>query len=339
VQQALPWGMVGSIGYYGSVGRHLLIHTDPNQANGSTAAPAARPFPTLSATSPIDPGGNINSNISEANSISSSNYNGLWVTIAKALAHGVEFNANYEWTKSMDLNSLGSQGGAVLPDSNNPSENYGLSDFDVRQHFAGTAIYALPFHGNRFTSGYRLEGILQYQTGNPVNIVASTDGFNGNAGLIRPTLLGKISRAKQYTPGQANVTYFPNPGGLNFGGNICDLTNVTSACNLEIIGTQASATAATAPTNYTGLGTIQRNYGTGPGFADLDLSGEKETKLFEGVTFTLRADAFDLFNHPNFGQPGNNVQSSTFGQISATRFAISDGGSSRQLQISAKFKF
>ncbi len=339
VQQALPWGMVGSIGYYGSVGRHLLIHTDPNQANGSTAAPAARPFPTLSATSPIDPGGNINSNISEVNSISSSNYNGLWVTIAKALAHGVEFNANYEWTKSMDLNSLGSQGGAVLPDSNNPSENYGLSDFDVRQHFAGTAIYALPFHGNRFTSGYRLEGILQYQTGNPVNIVASTDGFNGNAGLIRPTLLGKISRTKQYTGGQANVTYFPNPGGLNFGGNICDLTNVTSACNLEIIGTQASATAATAPTNYTGLGTIQRNYGTGPGFADLDLSGEKETKLFEGVTFTLRADAFDLFNHPNFGQPGNNIQSSTFGQISATRFAISDGGSSRQLQISAKFKF
>jgi hypothetical protein len=50
-------------------------------------------------------------------------------------------------------------------------------------------------------------------------------------------------------------------------------------------------------------------------------------------------DAFDILNHPNFGQPSNNVQSTTFGQITATRFATSDGGSSRQLQLSAKFLF
>jgi hypothetical protein len=105
------------------------------------------------------------------------------------------------------------------------------------------------------------------------------------------------------------------------------------------VGTQASATASTAPTVYTGLGLMQRNAGTGPGFADIDLSGQKDTKLFEGLTFELRADAFDILNHPNFGQPSGNVQSSAFGQISATRFAVSDGGSSRQLQVSAKFIF
>ncbi len=84
---------------------------------------------------------------------------------------------------------------------------------------------------------------------------------------------------------------------------------------------------------------MQRNGATGPGFADLDLSGEKETKLFKTVSFILRADAFDIFNHPNFGQPVGNVQASNFGQITSTRFAVSDGGSSRQLQISAKFLF
>ena len=176
-------------------------------------------------------------------------------------------------------------------------------------------------------------------TGSPVNIVASSDGFNGNAGLIRPSLLGPMPRQKQQLAGQTNVTLFPNPLGLNYGSQICDTTNFTPACVLLIPGTQASATAATAPTNYTALGNIQRNYGTGPGFADWDLSGEKETKLFERVTFILRADAFDILNHPNFSQPTGNVQSSAFGQISATRFAISDGGSSRQLQISGKFKF
>jgi hypothetical protein len=339
VQQALPWSMVGSIGYYGSTGHHLLIRTDPNQADGPTNAPSPRPFPTLSLSSPIAPGGNIASNIAEDNSIGYSNYNAMWVTLGKAMSNGLQFNMNYEWSKSMDINSLGSEGGAVLPDSNNPSENYGLSDFDVRNHYAATAIYALPFKANRLVSGYRLESIFQYQTGNPVNLVASSDGFNGNSGLIRPNLLKPITRQKQQLAGSANVGYFANPGGLNYGGSVCDLTNVTPACVYQIVGTQADATGAAAPTVYTGLGTIERNSGTGPGFADLDLSGEKETKLAEGVSFILRADAFDILNHPNFNQPVNNVQSSSFGQITSTRFATSDGGSSRQLQISGKFVF
>jgi hypothetical protein len=339
IQQALPLGLVGSIGYYGSTGHHLLIVTNPNQASGPTNAPSPRPYLALASTSPIAPGASIASNISERNSIGYSNYNGLWITLSKAMGRGLQFNTNYEWTKSMDINSLGSQGGAVLPDSTNPSLNYGLSDFDVRQHFAGTAIYALPFKGNRLVAGYRLETIFQYQTGNPVNIVASSDGFNGNSGLIRPNLLQHITRNKQQVAGTSNVTFFTNPGGLAAGGSVCDITNITSACAYEIVGTQASATAATAPAAYTGLGNAQRNAGTGPGFADLDLSAEKETMLFEGVSFTLRVDAFDILNHPNFGQPSGNVQSATFGQITATRFATSDGGSSRQLQLSGKFTF
>ena len=343
VQQALPYGMVASLGYYGSTGHHLLISTNANQATGIPGSP--HPFTTLSSTSPIDPGGNIASNISERNSIGYSNYNALWAVLSKNMSHGLEFNMNYEYAKSMDINSLGSQGGAVLPDSNNPSENYGLSDFDVRHHFAGTAIYALPFKGNRLVAGYRLETIFQYQTGNPVNIVASSDGYNGNSGLIRPNIVGKLVRAKQQLAGQANVTYFANPGGQNAGGNVCDITNYTPACTFEIVGTGVNSTggvsasgAFTGPTG-TGLGNAQRNYGTGPGFADLDISGEKETKIFGSLSFILRADAFDILNHPNFGQPTGNVQSTSFGLITATRFATSDGGSSRQLQLSGKFVF
>lgn len=338
VQQALPFGIVGSIGYYGSVGRHLLIQTNANQVVGTTTANQVHPFTMLASTSTIAPGGAIASNIAEKNSIGYSSYNAMWLSASKNMSHGLEFNMNYEWTKSLDINSLGSQGGYVLPDSNNPSENYGLSDFDVRQHYAGTAIYNLPFKGNRLVEGYQLSTIVQYQTGNPVNILASSSGFNGITGLVRPTLVGKLTRSKQQLPGITNVTYFPS-NGLAAGGNVCDITNYTSACNFEVIGTQPLASAATSPTVYTGLGTLQRNFGTGPGFADVDLSGEKDTKLFEGIVFKLRVDAFDILNHPNFGQPSGNVQSSTFGQITATRFATSDGGSSRQLQISGKFVF
>jgi len=338
VQQALPWGLVSSLGYYGSLGRHLEIESNINQVVGATSATQVHPFTTLSVNSPIDEGKPIATNIGERTSNSFSNYNAMWAVLSKNMSHGLEFNMNYEWTKSMDLNSLGSQGGLTLPDSTNPKENYGLSDFDVRQHYAGTAVYTPHAKGNRLVSGYQLSTIVQYQTGNPVNVVAGSSSFNGITGLPRPTQVGAFVRSKKQLPGVANVTLFPSTG-LVAGGTVCDITNYTSACSFEVQGTQASATGSTAPTLYTGLGTMQRNAGTGPGFADVDLSGQKDTKIFEGLNFQLRADAFDILNHPNFGQPSGNVQSSTFGQISATRFAISDGGSSRQLQISAKFIF
>jgi hypothetical protein len=115
---------------------------------------------------------------------------------------------------------------------------------------------------------------------------------------------------------------------------------VTNPPNPNPPNPATSGVGATGLTvTYTGLGAMQRNAITGPGFADIDLSGQKDTKIFEGLNFQIRADAFDILNHPNFGQPSGNVQSSAFGQISATRFATSDGGSSRQLQISAKFIF
>ena len=100
---------------------------------------------------------------------------------------------NYNWSKSLDTNSLGSQGGYTFQDSNNPGNNYGPSDFDTRNHFAGTAIYALPFKGNRFVGGLsRCPRIFQYQTGNPFNVTTTLPRYTGVAGLIRvqPWLAG-----------------------------------------------------------------------------------------------------------------------------------------------------
>ncbi len=359
LQQALPWGLVAQAYYDGSVGRHLEIEDNLNQVVGATSATQVHPFTALAANSPIRPGGAIASNIGYRNSNAYSNYNAMWLVLGKNMSNGLEFNMNFEWSKSMDINSLGSQGalsaaGGAPEDSTRPALNYGPSDFDVRKHFAGTAIYELPFKRNDLVRGFRLEAILQYQTGNPVNITAGSSSFNGITGIPRPTQLGPVVRSKQQLAGSGNVTLFQSTG-LGYGGMICDTTNYTSACSLEILATQstpnpnpnslclAPATSATGATGcvvtYTGLGTMERNSFTGPGFADLDMSGEKETKLFEGLSFTLRADAFDILNHPNFGQPSGNTQSSAFGQISATRFATSDGGSSRQLQISGKFTF
>jgi Carboxypeptidase regulatory-like domain len=328
VQQALPFAMVASVGYYGSVGRHLRIATNENQPTG---AAQVRPYLALASASPVDPGKSINSNITEANSIGVSSYNALWATLTKNMSHGLQFNGTYQWAKSLDINSLGSQGGLNLEDSNNPSLNYGLSDFDVRHHFAGTAIYSLPFKRNRLVSGYQLSSIIQYQTGNPINITSNSSTFNGLTGraIVRPNQLAPIVTQKIQQAGATNVSFIQST-------QICNLNNVTPGCVFQVVGTGPSAASTTT---YTGLGDMHRNSVTGPGFADVDLSAEKETRVLEGLSFKLRVDAFDILNHPNFGQPSGNVQSSTFGQITSTRFATSDGGSSRQLQISGKFVF
>jgi hypothetical protein len=326
IQQQLPWGIASSIGYYGSVGKHLRARTNQNEPlNGG-----ARPYLTLAANSPIDPGKGINLNIPEVNYVGSSNYNAMWLTASKSFSTGLSFNMNYEWSKSLDTNSLGSQGGYTFQISSNPGNNYGASDFDTRNHYAANAIYNFPFKKNRFVSGFQLSTIFQYQTGNPVNLTYATSSYTGVAGVIRPNLVGPTVTHKVQNGATTNVNFIQS--------TVCPISTtlvVPAGCSFQ----NPAILSSTGSTVFTGIGNMSRNMIYGPGFADLDLSGGKDTKITEGLSFNLRVDAFDILNHPNFGQPSGSTTSAAFGQISSTRFAISDGGSSRQLQLSGKFVF
>ena len=322
LQQQIGWGAVMQIGYIGSEGKHLRIERNFNQfiyPNGK----ATRPYPTLSLTSPIRPGSGLG-NIGYQDSDSLSNYNALWFTIRKSLSHGISLNSTYAWSKSMDLNSLGSQGGYNLQDNFNPKGNYGLSDFDARNHFVFSGTWNLPFHGNsllssRLVEGWMLANITQLQSGNPLN-VTTTSTYNGVSGTIRPTLLSnQYSTGRGATLANGNVSYIHAV--------VCT-SPTTPGCNFYA--------------QPTGFGNLHRNTLTGPGFADTDLSLEKTTKITETTSLVLRVDAFDLLNHVNFGNPtlsATGSATSTFGQISSTRTAVGDAGSSRQLQFAARFQF
>jgi len=276
-----------------------------------------RPFPLLS-TSSISPGSHLG-NIALIDSDSLSNYNALWVTVRKALSHGIAINSTYTWSKSQDLNSLGSQGGYTLQNNFNPKGDYGLSDFDARNHFVFSGTWNLPFHGNRLADGWLLANITQLQSGNPLNVV-TTSTYNGVSGTIRPTLLGRFTTGRRATLANGNVPFIQ--------GTVCAGSQPTPGCTFYA--------------QPTGFGTLGRNALTGPGFADADVSLEKTTKITETTALVLRVDAFDLLNHVNFGNPtlsATGLATSTFGQISATRTAVGDAGSSRQLQFAARFQF
>ena len=87
------------------------------------------------------------------------------------------------------------------------------------------------------------------------------------------------------------------------------------------------------------FGNLGRNAVAGPAFYNTDLSIAKTARLRAGAALQFRLDVFDLFNHPNFGPPGNIVGTPTFGKITRTRFATGEGGSSRQIQLGAKLSF
>src|ERR1044072_5617554 len=152
------------VAYVGSKGTHLITRRNINQPAGGV-----RPFPALSASSPILPGTPLG-NITQVESSGNSSYNALWVTAARRLKRGLKFDASYTWSKSLDYSSF-SSGGIVGQDSPDLDGSRGLSGFAPRQRVVVSAIYELPLRGNWLAEGWQLALIVQSQSGNPVNIV------------------------------------------------------------------------------------------------------------------------------------------------------------------------
>jgi hypothetical protein len=322
------------VGYFGSKGTHLRISRNINQfING------VRPFPRLSVNSPILPN-SVVGNITQIESTGNSSYNALWVTATKRLSRGLQFNASYTWSKSMDYNSLSSQG-VVVQNSYNLRGDHAVSDFDTRHRFVVSTIYELPFHGNRLTAGWQLGAIVSVQSGNPINILAGNPlaiagtaigagtGINSFTGVasIRPDLIGTLGVIGGITQ------WFPNAA------TVCD-PRAPSGCPSGSVFALPVALGA-AGQNVFHFGSLGRNPITGPTFENTDFSVIKNTKLGESMRVQFRAEFFDIFNHANFGQPGRVAQvgAAGFASIGSTRFATGDSGSSRQVQFALKFLF
>ena len=289
VQRELLRNLTVSVGYFGSKGTHLISRRNLNQPiNG------ARPFPTLSPSSPILPGTNLG-NVTQVESGGNSSYNALWIKGSQRFARNLQFQASYTWSKSIDYNSF-STGGIVGQDSYNLNGDRGLSDFDARHRFVFNGIYDLPFRGNVLLDGWQLATIVQLQSGSPVNIVTSNNTVNGISNTLRPDVTGPIT----------------------------------------IIGNVERWFDTSVFTAVPRFGNLGRNVVIGPGFNNTDFAVIKNTRVNETIRVQFRVEFFDLFNHANLGTPGNVVGTPAFGQITSTRFATGESGSSRQIQFGMK---
>jgi hypothetical protein len=185
VQRELLRGVALMAGYFGSKGTHLTLQRNINQP-----IDGVRPFQAVSLSSAILPGTPLG-NITQTESTGNSSYNALWVSANRRLASGLQINASYTWSKSLDYNSLTSMG-AVVENAYNLHADRGLSDFDARQRFVTSVLYSLPFTGEWFIEGWQAAMVLTAQSGSPVNIVTTNSTVTGVAGTLRPDVTGPI---------------------------------------------------------------------------------------------------------------------------------------------------
>jgi len=317
--EVLPNWMVDAA-YVGSKGTHLSDVLDLNQLN---------------ATSGLYPYGQFSS-ILYVESNASSNYHSLQLRSEKRTRHGLALLLSYTYSKSFDdISSVfgGSVGSGLPQNSLDLQADRGPSDFNAVHRFIGSFVYDLPFqrlwaHGPswsaRLLDNWQAGGIVSAQSGSPFTVVlagapaASAAAFGNPA---RPDLVGNPFKAGPVAanPSCQAPTQVEVPQSWF---NTCAFVNPTPGL---------------LPGTYL-FGNESRNYLTGPGYTDVDFSLSKSMALgAENHRLQLRADFFNLFNHPNFDIPSHVLGASTFGEIlSANSYGNKPP---RQIQVSVRYSF
>jgi hypothetical protein len=226
-----------------------------------------------------------------------SSYNALQLQYQRRLTRGLQALASYTWSHSIDYGSTN----ASLPYIR------GNSDFDVRRNLSAAVSYDLPnVYNNKFASAllhnWGLDGRFSARTGFPVN-------------PLGPDYVDTTTM--QLEPNQLNLTGAP----IYLYGSQC---SAVYANGLGCPGGRAVNPAAFSPAPPGQKGDAPRNFVRGFGAWQMDLAVRREFPIYERLKLQFRAEAFNIFNHPNFGTintsycvpgPGTGC---TFGQATAT---------------------
>ncbi len=292
------------VAYYGTRGVHLPVVIDANQPtpgdSNSADEQARRPFDAAFPQFRV---------INTLSATAYSNYNSLQVSAERSAAN-LTFRASYTFSKSLDVASgAGGFRGGPPEDSRNLRRDYGPSDFDIRHRLTFSYAWRVPAPASRkgwvrvVAANWQLNGITTLQTGGPINITMPFDNSGTGEFRDRPNLVGN-----------ARVPFNPTGPFLN-----------------------PAAFAQPAQGTYGNLG---RGVFRGPGLNDFDMSLVKSHPLGGDRLLRLRAEFFNVWNHPNFANP-----STAFGsgfRLTSTPDSTNPyfgNGSPRNVQLVAEVQF
>lgn len=238
---------------------------------------------------------NVNPNfefIAFTDNSATSDYNALQVKFQRRLSRGLQALGSYSWSHSIDIASTD----AIATNINTPGQiananlDRGNSNFDVRHAFTAGVMYELPRLGSHkivgaMFSGWSLDSFIFARSALPVNVVGGSFFTAGTQLAPRPNII----------PGVPLEIHGPQfPGGKIFN--------------------RAAFSAAPAGTQ----GNFGRNVLRGFGAWQADVGVQRQFLLNERLRLRFRAEFFNIFNHPNFGNPTNVLTSPLFGRSTQT---------------------
>jgi Carboxypeptidase regulatory-like domain/TonB dependent receptor/TonB-dependent Receptor Plug Domain len=260
-----------------------------------------------------------------------SHYNALQIQFQRRMSHGLQALISYNLAKTSDLGSSDSSGLTAASVSQVVLPPLTPSDFDIRNSIAGAVSYELPAPAwgrisNATLRGWAVDGLVRVSSAPPINITEV---------VISPTV-GAYRTQAQVVPGQP--FWIPDP--------------------TQPSGTALNPAAFTTPP-VGQVGDFPRNSLRSPYFIDqTDLALRRRFKLTEHLNLSVRAEYFNVFNHPMFGAPGSsepgNEFDTTFGKIgpgSTTNLLLGGGaalggqsplytlGGPRSAQFTIKLQF
>jgi hypothetical protein len=315
IERRLGSNTLLSIGYIGSLSRHLLAVHSVSPGNPALCLSLSQPQDVMPGTPTCGPFGE-NTVYTRANgtlvngtrspypntigtdavyqNMGNANYNSLQTSL-KQTAGAFTFLASYTYGKSMDWASS-------IQEQVNPFDfrkEYAISAFDLKHNFVFSYNYELPIDKlfralNRLTQGWSISGITRYATGLPVTF----QSFGDNA-LVQVQNNGVNSVSIDLPD------YNPSLGPLDVNRNP---RNNALAFNTKLFSPNALGT----------FGTSSRRFFFGPGINNYDMALRKVTQVTEAVSLEFRFETFNTFNHAQFDGANavdGNINDSTFGQI------------------------
>lgn len=252
--------------------------------------------------------GNVNSrrpyrgfsNIQVYGPLVNSTYNALLGKLERRFSNGLSLLASYTYGHSIDGGGNNNDQSDPGPqDARNLRAHKGSSNFDVRHRFVLSGLYQLPFGKsgggpNWIVRNWQLSGIFSVQTGQPFTVTSSTDPSGTNV-TARPNRLrdGSLPSDQRSPNRWFDMTAFAAP---------------PCAC----------------------FGNSGRNILRAPGFSNVDLGVARDFPFHERFRLQFRGEAFNLFNHPNFGLPNMAIGNPQVGIIGSVI------NPERQLQLAMK---
>ncbi len=321
IQQQVGQDWSFEVGYQGALSRHLYGFKNANQptpygylGTGAATSVASRlPFYVGLGSNGLP----AQYGLQYQHDQGTGSYNAFDLKATRRFSKGLSVIGSYTWGKSLDDTSgIRNQGNDNLYPQNSEciSCEYGRSAFDVKNRIVGSALYELPIGPgksvpvkgalNAVIGGWQIGGIFTHQTGLVGTPLLGVD----NSSIASP--FGAFDR--------------PNPTGQSpyLSGSARSLNDWVN-----------KAAYATPTAGF--FGNLQRGSFTGPGFTNLDASLHKAFNMpyNEKHQLSIRFEAFNSLNHPNWNEPTLNLGSSTFGRITGVT------GNMRQLQLAAKYQF